>query len=76
MYYDLRVPILTDGAVVALRRLSWRCLKTCEEGPSMKIDALKCNFVLVYVFVCVAVLLTPTPAHFRLFDAIVRDKVH
>ena len=56
MYNDLRVPVFTDGAIVA-------CVKET-------ILAL-CN-----MYVWPYMLLTPTPAHSRLFDAIVRDKVH
>ena len=31
IYIDFRVPVLTDGAVVALRGLYWRCLKIREQ---------------------------------------------
>ena len=45
----LRVPVLTDGAEVALRRLFWHFLKKCEQRLSMKIDALETNPLLLTI---------------------------
>ena len=39
---NLRIPVITDGGVVVLRRLSLRCLKTCQQRP------------LAYALVCIS----------------------
>ena len=48
MYNELRVPVLTDGAVVALMRLSWRCLKTCEQRSLNENTCIKNKPTIAY----------------------------
>ena len=54
MYNDLRVPVLTDSAVVALRRQSWRCLKTMSSKIVSLMQLLHHQFKPEpsYCFVC------------------------
>ena len=42
---NVRVPVLSDGVVVVFRRLSWRCLKTCEQRPLNENRCIKNNIL-------------------------------